>query len=49
MAVDIHSHGRGGADFCDAMDAAGQIADLILVDESLSPRMTIVVGEVMRS
>ena len=29
--------------------AAGQIADLVLVDESLSPRMTIVGGEVMRS
>ena len=29
--------------------AAGQIADLVLVDESLSPCMTIVVGEVMRS
>ena len=29
--------------------AAGQIADLVLVDESLSPRMTIVGGEVMHS
>jgi N-acetylglucosamine-6-phosphate deacetylase len=29
--------------------AAGQIADLVLVDESLSPCMTIVGGEVMRS
>ena len=29
--------------------AAGQVADLVLVDESLSPRMTIVGGEVMRS
>lgn len=29
--------------------AAGQIADLILVDDSLSPYMTIVGGEVMRS
>ena len=29
--------------------AAGQIADLVLVDESLSPYMTIVGGEVMRS
>ena len=29
--------------------AAGQIADLVLVDDSLAPRMTIVGGEVMRS
>ncbi len=29
--------------------AAGQIADLVLVDESLSPRMTIAGGEVMHS
>ena len=29
--------------------AAGQIADLVLVDDSLSPRMTIVGGEVMHS
>ena len=29
--------------------AAGEIADLVLVDESLSPRMTIVGGEVMHS
>ena len=29
--------------------APGQIADLVLLDDSLSPRMTIVVGEVMRS
>ena len=29
--------------------APGQIADLVLVDDSLAPRMTIVVGEVMRS
>ena len=29
--------------------AAGQIADLILVDDSLAPRMTTVGGEVMRS
>ncbi|MCR5750421.1 MAG: hypothetical protein K6G91_00530 [Kiritimatiellae bacterium] len=29
--------------------AAGQIADLVLVDGSLTPRMTIVGGEVMRS
>ncbi len=29
--------------------AAGQIADIVLVDESLSPRMTIVGGEVMHS
>ena len=29
--------------------AAGQVADLVLVDESLAPRMTIVGGEVMRS
>ena len=29
--------------------AAGQIADLVLVDESLSPRMTVVVGDIMRS
>jgi N-acetylglucosamine-6-phosphate deacetylase len=29
--------------------AAGQIADLVLVDESLTPRMTIVAGEVKRS
>ena len=29
--------------------AAGQIADLVLVDDSLSPRMTVVVGDIMRS
>ena len=29
--------------------AAGQVADLVLLDDSLSPRMTIVGGEVMRS
>ena len=29
--------------------AAGQVADLVLVDDSLAPRMTIVGGEVMRS
>ena len=29
--------------------AAGQIADLVLVDDSLTPRMTIIGGEVMRS
>ena len=29
--------------------AAGQIADLVLVDESLAPRMTIADGEVMHS
>ena len=34
--VDIHSHGRGGADFCDATDAAfdaigrGKLADPII-------------------
>ena len=29
--------------------APGQIADLVLVDDSLTPRMTIAGGEVMRS
>jgi len=29
--------------------AAGQIADIVLVDDSLTPRMTIIGGEVMRS
>ena len=29
--------------------AAGQVADLVLVDDSLAPRMTIAGGEVMRS
>ena len=29
--------------------AAGQVADLVLVDDSLTPRMTIIGGEVMRS
>ena len=29
--------------------AVGQIADLVLVDDSLTPRMTIVGGEAMRS
>jgi len=29
--------------------AAGQIADIVLVDDSLTPQMTIIGGEVMRS